>query len=536
VPHHHCAISCPAAMPGSAVRTLQPQRAGGSRNEALSAALFDQGPHEACGIFGVYAPAHASRHGRNGHGATFDVARITFYGLYALQHRGQESAGIATSDGGRLHVRTGMGLVAQVFEEEDLTYLPGHIAIGHTRYSTTGSSRIANAQPIHVIGPRGEIALGHNGNLVNAANLRRSLEEQGHVLTTSTDSELIARLLSIAPGDSWGERMRHVMRRLEGAYCLAILTPDALIAVRDPLGNRPLCLGRLGEAWLIASETCALDHLKAEYLREVLPGEMIIIDADGLHAEQVVPPEREALCMFEYIYFARPDSAIRDRRIYPIRMAMGAELAREHPVEADIVIGVPDSATAAAVGYARASGIPFAEGLIKNRYVGRTFIQPDQRLREAGVHLKFNPVSEILAGQRVIVVDDSIVRGTTTPRVVKMIRDAGAKEVHLRICAPPIRFPCHFGVDMATREELLAANHSIAEIERQSGADSLGYLSLDGLLRAVGMPRESFCLACFTGEYPIPVQLEFDKLALEAPRRRLAFAAIDGDTPRDGVR
>jgi amidophosphoribosyltransferase len=316
------------------------------------------------------------------------------------------------------------------------------------------------------------------------------------------------------------------------------MTPDALIAVRDPLGNRPLCLGRLGDAWIVASETCALDHLKAEYVREVEPGEVVVIDADGLHAEQAVEPDRDALCMFEYIYFARPDSSIRDRRIYPMRMKMGAELAHEFPVDADIVIGVPDSATAAAVGYARASGIPFAEGLIKNRYVGRTFIQPDQRLREAGVHLKFNPVSEILDGQRVVVVDDSIVRGTTTPRVVKMIRDAGAKEVHLRICAPPIRHPCHFGVDMATRDELLAANHSVEEIEAQSGADSLGYLSVDGLLRAAEMPRESFCLACFTGEYPVPIQLEFDKSVLEGRRYRepAMVAAGDGDHPHDGVR
>jgi amidophosphoribosyltransferase len=523
-------------VPGSLVQTIPATRACGSLDDAEDAA--DDRPHEACGVFGVFAPANASRHGRDGADAPFDVARLTFYGLFALQHRGQESAGIATSDGGRLYLRTGMGLVAQVFEEEDLAHLPGHIAIGHTRYSTTGSSRIGNAQPIHILGPHGEIALGHNGNLVNAAYLRRSLEEQGHVLTTTTDSELIARMLSVAPGETWAERTSHVMRRLEGAYCLAILTPEALIAVRDPMGNRPLCIGKLGDAWIVASETCALDHIKAEYVREVQPGEVIIVDADGLHAEQVVESDPEALCMFEYIYFARPDSSIRDQRIYPMRMAMGAELAREFPVEADIVIGVPDSATAAAIGYADESGLPFREGLIKNRYVGRTFIQPDQRLREAGVHLKFNPVSEILSGKRVVVVDDSIVRGTTTPRVIKMIRDAGATEVHLRICAPPIRHPCHFGVDMATREELLAANHSVEEIEEQSGADSLGYLSIPGLMRAVGMPRDGFCLACFTGEYPVPIQLEFDKLVLEgaAYREPAMVAAGDADHPHDGVR
>jgi amidophosphoribosyltransferase len=473
-------------------------------------------PKEACGIFGVYAPGE-------------DVARLTFYGLYALQHRGQESAGIATADGKHLYERLGMGLVAQVFEEEDLAHLPGYIAIGHTRYSTTGSSRIVNAQPIHVAGPRGEIAMGHNGNLVNAPILRRSLEEQGHTLTTTTDSELIARMISVAPGNTWSERLEHVMRRLEGAYCLIILTPDTLIAARDPMGNRPLCVGRLGGNWVIASESCAFDHLRTEYVREVNPGEVVVVDRHGLYSYQAVESQKDAFCIFEYIYFARPDSVIRDRRVYPLRMAMGAELAREFPVDADVVIGVPDSATAAAHGYARESGIPYVEGLMKNRYVGRTFIQPDQRVREAGVHLKFNPVSELIAGQRVVLVDDSIVRGTTTPRVVQMIRDAGAREVHLRICAPPIRHPCHFGIDMATRQELLAARISVEEVEHQTGADSLGYLSVDGLIRAVGMPRNSFCLACFTGDYPVPVQLEFDKLVLENAIPLTPVAAAVGD-------
>ncbi len=533
--HDHAVIALPvlgqsadsgaSTIPGQLIRSVPPQIAHGSLPESAMPAGDSDQPKEACGVFGVYAPGE-------------DVARLTFYGLYALQHRGQESAGISTSDGKHLHVRTGMGLVSQVFEEQDLAHLPGYIAIGHTRYSTTGSSRIANAQPIHIIGPRGELAMAHNGNLVNADLLRLNLEEQGHALTTSTDSELIARMISVAPGASWAERMQGVMRRLEGAYCLVVLTPDSLIAVRDPMGNRPLCLGRLGESWVVASETCALDHMGAQYIREVAPGEVVVIDADGLHTSQAIEQKQDAFCIFEYIYFARPDSTIRDRRVYPMRMAMGAELAREWPVDADIVIGVPDSATAAAVGYARESGIPFAEGLMKNRYVGRTFIQPDQRLREAGVQLKFNPVSEVLEGQRVVVVDDSIVRGTTTPRVVQLIRKAGAKEVHLRICAPPIRHPCHFGVDMATREELLAARVSVEAIEQLSGADSLGYLSLDGLLRAVKMPRESFCLACFTGNYPVPVQLEFDKLSLELPmlREPVMVAAGDADHPHDGVR
>ena len=462
------------------------------------------GGKEACGVFGVYAPGE-------------DVARITFYGLYALQHRGQESAGIATADGGALHGRTGMGLVAQVFDESDLGFLPGHIAIGHTRYSTTGSSRICNAQPLHVNGASGKIALGHNGNLINAEFLRAELEAEGVTFSSGTDSEVIARLLIASPEPDWESRLRAVMRRLEGAYCLVILTPTSLIAARDPLGNHPLCLGRIGDGWVVASETCALDHLGAPFVREVQPGEVVTIDRTGVRSFQAVESRREALCIFEYIYFARPDSIIRGERVYPIRMAMGRELAREYPVDADVVIGVPDSATAAAIGYARASGIPYAEGLMKNRYVGRTFIQPDQRIREAGVHLKFNPMREILEGQRVVVVDDSIVRGTTTPRVVRLLRQAGAREVHMRVCAPPIRHPCYFGVDMASRSELIAAQKSVAEIERHIEADSLGYLSLEGLLRAVDMPGEGFCLACFTGSYPIPVQPSLDKLGLERP-------------------
>ena len=457
---------------------------------------------EACGVFGVYAPYR-------------DVARITFYGLYALQHRGQESAGIATSDGGRLHVRTGMGLVAQVFEEEDIRNLPGRIAIGHTRYSTTGSSKLINAQPIIIDGPHGQIALAHNGNIVNAAQLRAQLEEQGERFTTSTDSEVIAHLVANAPGRTWDARLQWSLPRVSGAYSLVILTPEALISVRDPMGNRPLCIGRLGSDWVVASETCALDHIGAEYLREVQPAEAVLIDSSGLRSIQVSSARKDAFCIFEYIYFARPDSIIRDRRVYPIRMRMGAELAREHPIDGDVVIGVPDSATAAAIGYSQASGIPYAEGLIKNRYVNRTFIRPDQSSRDAAVQMKLNAVSELLEGKRVVVVDDSIVRGTTTPTVVALLRRAGAKEIHVRICAPPIQHPCYFGVDMATRSELIAARMNVEQIRQHIGADSLGYLSVDGLIRAMDMPRDSFCTACFTGNYPIPVQLELDKLSLE---------------------
>jgi amidophosphoribosyltransferase len=460
-----------------------------------------------CGVFGVYAPDE-------------DVARITFYGIYALQHRGQESAGIATADGQRIHVRTGMGLVAQVFDEEDLGQLPGHIAIGHNRYSTTGSSRIENAQPIYVEGKHGPLALGHNGNLTNSELLRYDLEEQGFSFTGSADTEVVARMLASAPGADWPERVTNTMRAIAGAYCLIALTPNELIAMRDPYGLRPLCLGRLnGTGWVIASETCALDHLGAEFVREVEPGEAIVIDGNGLHTVQAVERRRHALCVFEYIYFARPDSVLRGQLLYPTRMAMGRELARQSPVEADLVIGVPDSAIAAAIGYSHESGLPYAEALVKNRYVGRTFIQPDQRLRDQGVYLKFNPLKQIIEGKRLVVVDDSIVRATTTPKVVEMLRRAGAREIHMRICAPPIRHPCHFGIDMAAQWELIASHQSVEEIRQHIGADSLDYLTIEGLMRAVEQPKGSFCTACFTGEYPMPVQLQMDKLVFERAGR-----------------
>ncbi len=478
---------------------------------------MQDGGKEACGVFGVFAPGE-------------DVARITFYGLYALQHRGQESAGIATSDGLSLHVRTGMGLVAQVFNEDDLGNLPGHIAIGHTRYSTTGSSVICNAQPFHVQGVREQLALGHNGNLVNAELLRDELAADGVTFSSGTDSEVIAQLLIRSPEPDWESRLRAVMPRLQGAYCLVLLTPTSLIAARDPMGNRPLSVGRIGDGWAVASESCALEHLNARDIRDVAPGEVVTIDRAGMRAFQAIESRREALCIFEYIYFARPDSIIRGERVYPMRMAMGRELAREHPVDADVVIGIPDSATAAAIGYAREANLPYMEGLIKNRYVGRTFIQPDQRIREAGVHLKFNPVRELLEGQRVVVVDDTIVRGTTTPRVVQLLRSAGAREVHMRICAPPIRHPCHFGVDMASRTELIAAQKTVPEIQRHIDSDSLGYLSLEGLLRAVSVEENRWCLACFTGKYPIPVQPTLDKLGLERPRELVQLAVAGGRT------
>ncbi len=363
----------------------------------------------------------------------------------------------------------------------------------------------------------GEIALAHNGNLINASFLREELQSQGAVFHSSTDSEVIAHTLASSPGKDIVEKMRYTMGRLQGAYSLVVLTNNEVIGVRDPLGVRPLCLGSInGNGWAISSESCALDQLGMEYLRPVEPGEIVIIDGNGLHSfpDQSVQ-QQKALCIFEYIYFARPDSVISGRRLYPAREAMGAGLAREHPVDADIVIGVPDSATAACVGYSKESGVPFGEGLLKSRYVGRTFIQPDQRLRDVGVRLKFSPLPEALEGKRVIVVDDSIVRGTTTPRIVALLRKAGAREIHLRICAPPIRYPCVFGIDMASRSELIASHKSVSDIRDLIQADSLGYLSIDGLIDAIGLPRKTFCLACFTGEYPVPIQLEMDKLAFE---------------------
>ena len=458
---------------------------------------------EACGVVGVYARGE-------------EAARITSFGLYALQHRGQESAGIAASDGQRLKVHSAMGLVAQTLDEETLVDLPGHIAIGHTRYSTTGTSHISNAQPLVAYGPGIEIALGHNGNVINALELREELSEWGCTFSTSSDSEIVAALLANAPAESWAERAAYCMRRLRGAYSLVLMTNDALLGIRDPLGVRPLCIGRLNGGWVIASESCALDHIGAEFEREVAPGEAVQVDDDGLRTVYQREAEgRTGSCVFEHIYFARPDSILNGKLLYSNRMEMGAQLAREHPVEADMVIGVPDSATAAAVGYSQESGIPFGEGLVKNRYVGRTFILPDQRLREIGVRGKLNPLPKLIEGRRIVVVDDSIVRGTTTPRVVNLLRRGGAKEIHLRICAPPIVSPCHFGVDMASKRELIAANLSVEEIRNLVGADSLGYLSHEGLLRAVDLPRESLCMGCFTGDYPIPVQLEMDKLMLE---------------------
>ena len=457
--------------------------------------------HESCGVFGVYSPGE-------------DVARLTFFALFALQHRGQESAGIATTDGKRIQIHAKMGLVSQVFDEHSLSHLTGNIAIGHNRYSTRGSSRVANVQPIVVGEGKATIAVAHNGNIINAEHLYKELSGQGYTFHTSTDTEIIANLILSSPEKDWVAKIRYAMHRLQGAYSLTIMTDHNLFGVRDPLGIRPLCLGAINGGWVIASESCALDHIGATFVREVEPGEVVSITENGVDSYRGEVGKR-ALCIFEYIYFARPDSVINGRLLYPARQAMGAGLAEEHPVDADFVMGVPDSATAAGIGYAHKSGIPVGEGLLKNRYVGRTFIEPDQRIRDLGVKLKFNPLPQMLEGKSLVVVDDSIVRGTTTPKVVGLLRRAGVKEVHMRICAPPIRYPCFFGVDMATRRELIAAQKTVAEVRDAIGADSLGYLSIEGLIKAVALPKDNFCLACFTGDYPIPVQLEMDKLALE---------------------
>ena len=448
-----------------------------------------------------------------------EASRLAFFGLFALQHRGQESAGIASANGTTINLHTDMGLVTQIFREPDFYPLSGDLAIGHTRYSTTGSSQLCNAQPILVSGHHGQLALAHNGNIINSYQLKAQLETQWSCeFSSTTDSEVVAYLLANAPGQTWEERVFHCMRTLEGAFSLVALTPDTLIAARDSLGIRPLCLGQLNNGWVIASETCALDHLGATFVRDLDPGEVVVIDNNGIRSAKKQPddsPQKRALCVFELIYFARPDSILDGQLVYSVRQAMGAQLAREHSVDADLVIGIPDSSTAAAVGYAQESGIPYSDGLIKNRYVGRTFIEPEQRLRDLGVRQKFNPLTEVIKGKRLVVVDDSIVRGTTTPHVVNLLRKAGALEIHMRVCAPPIQHPCYMGVDMATRQELIAANNSVEEIRSMTGADSLGYLSVAGLLKVAGNDRGGFCDACFTGNYPVPVQLELTKMTLE---------------------
>ncbi len=462
--------------------------------------MYDDKPHHECGIFGIFAPNE-------------DVARMTFFGLYALQHRGQESAGIAVADGRSIHLHKDMGLVAQVFTEEKLRPLHGHVAIGHTRYSTTGSSKLLNAQPFVVESALGPLAIGHNGNLTNGTALRNELFQRGFGLSSSSDSELIVQLLAGGPGQSWDERINALMNKAQGAFCLTILTRDTLYALRDPWGVHPLCLGQIGEGgWVVASESCALATIGAVFIRELDPGEVIAIDAAGPRTIGYHASRERHLCLFEYIYFARPDSQIDGRTLHAARVEAGRILAQESPIDADIVIPVPDSGIPAAIGFAQQSGIPYSEGLIKNRYIGRTFIQPDDRLRKVGIQLKFNPLADNLDGKRVIIIDDSIVRGNTSGPMVRMLRSAGAKEVHMRVSSPPIKHPCYLGVDMATYPELIAHRLNVPEICAHLGLDSLAYLSLDGLQKATR--AKGFCHGCFTGKYPVEVSL-VDKHAFE---------------------
>jgi amidophosphoribosyltransferase len=480
-------------------------------------------PKEECGIFGIYAPGE-------------EVARITFFGLFALQHRGQESAGIAVSDGMGLCIHKEMGLVTQVFHEDIIQRLRGISAIGHTRYSTTGSSILCNAQPLSSSTLVGEIAVAHNGNLVNTASLRAELQAEGCEFETTNDSEVIAQLLAKLHTGCIEESVRGVMERIHGAYSLVVLTADKLVGVRDPYGIRPLCIGRInGGSYVLASESCALGPVGAQYIREVEPGEIVIIDRDGLHEHVGIPTQRHATCLLEFIYFSRPDTMLYNRSLHEARRRMGQELAREHPADAHVVIPVPDTGVPAAIGYAEMLRLPYGEGVIKNRYIQRTFIQPSQRMRDLGARMKYTPLKETLAGKKVVMVDDSIVRGTTTGKLVKMLFEAGALEVHVRITSPPVRHPCYYGIDMANQDELIAARLTEDEICRTIGATSLGYLSLDGVVNAIGMNKNKFCRACFDGKYPIPVprDVRVSKMMLERRRNALDPSHIEGG-PDDG--
>jgi amidophosphoribosyltransferase len=447
------------------------------------------GPRDECGVFGIYAPEH-------------DVARLTYFGLYALQHRGQESAGIATCENGHITTQRDLGLVSQVFDERSLRALTGEMALGHVRYSTTGRSGWDNSQPVYR-DDRRPVALAHNGNLINAVELYTELTHKGVRFRSTSDSEIITALIARHPAERIEDVVEDVMSQLAGAYSTVIMTDEAIVAFRDPAGLRPLCIGQLDGRFVVASESCALDIIGARLMREVQPGELVSIGDRGLEARQAVESERSALCVFEHIYFSRPDSKLEGRTLQSVRGRMGEILAREAPVEADLVISVPDSGNAAAKGFARASRIPQDDGLIKNRYVARTFIEPGQELRHHGLRLKFNPLPEVVAGKRLVVVDDSIVRGNTTRQIVRMLRDAGASEVHLRISAPPIRHPCHYGIDMSTREEMIAHGRSVEQVAHELGADSLAYLSLGGVYAAIGSDRATHCDACFSGEYPL---------------------------------
>lgn len=457
----------------------------------------EKGPQDACGVFGVWAPGE-------------DVAKLTYFGLYALQHRGQESAGIATSDGHSILVYKDMGLVSQVFDESALSSMKGHLAIGHTRYSTTGGSTWENAQPTLGGSDQGTVALAHNGNLINTVELRDMVdashagrEIRGELARGNTsDTALVTTLLAADPDRSLEDAAMELLPKLRGAFCFVFMNERTLYAARDPYGVRPLALGRLERGWVVASETAALQTIGASVIREVEPGELIAIDENGLRSHKFAEPTPKG-CVFEYVYLARPDAVIRGRVVHEARVEMGRELAREHPVDADLVIGVPESGVPAATGYAQESGIPFGQGFVKNAYVGRTFIQPSQTLRQLGIRLKLNPLEHTIRGKRVVVIDDSIVRGNTQRAQVRMLREAGAKEVHVRISSPPVRWPCFYGIDFATRAELVANGLGVEEIRASIGADSLGYISEEGMIAATDQPADQLCSACFTGEYPI---------------------------------
>jgi amidophosphoribosyltransferase len=456
-------------------------------------------PEEECGIFGVFNHPEA--------------ANLTYLGLYALQHRGQESCGIVSSDGMYLHAHKSMGLVADVFgNQEVFKSLPGGAAIGHVRYSTTGSSVLKNVQPIMVDYSRGSIAVAHNGNIVNAQLIKDELEAWGSIFQTTMDTEIIIHLLATSKANSLLERLTEALDRVEGAYCLLFLTETQMVAVRDPHGFRPLCIGKRGDAYVVASESCALDLIEAQFIREIEPGEVVIIDREGITSHFPFKKRKPTPCIFEFVYFARPDSYIFGKNVYMVRKELGRQLAREHRIEADIVIPVPDSGVPAALGYAQESGIRFEFGLMRNHYVGRTFIEPRQSIRHFGVKIKLNPVRDIIKGKRVVVIDDSIVRGTTSRKIVKMIRSAGASEVHALISSPPTDYPCYYGIDTPTRKELISSSHTIEEIRKYITADSLGYLSEQGLLNAVGTENTDYCRACFSGGYPV----EFPILSPEA--------------------
>jgi amidophosphoribosyltransferase len=466
---------------------------------------ISKGPREACGVFAAYTPGQR-------------VSSVIYYGLYALQHRGQESAGIATSDGETVTVFKDLGLVAQVFDEPALAGLDGHLGIGHTRYSTTGSNNWANAQPAHRQVGHTSIALGHNGNLTNTTELAERLGLKGATTDSDLMAEGIARALDDERSDSRGleKAILEVAPTWEGAFSLVIMDQGRIVGVRDPHGFRPLCLGSFPEGgWVMASETAALDLVGASFVREVAAGEMVVIDANGLHSYSLTPHPQPGLCLFEFVYFARPDSHMYGRGIHAARSQMGENLAREHPVDADVVVPVPESGLPAAQGFSRESGIPYADGLVKNRYIGRTFIEPTQSLRDRGIRLKLNPIPDNLRDRRVVLVDDSIVRGSTTRKLVQMIRDAGAIEVHLRVSSPPYRWPCFYGMDTSDRSTLIAASLEVEEIRRHVGADSLGYLSLQGLLDATGVADAGFCTACLSGEYPTEIPEVTDKYQLE---------------------